>query len=71
LKRGDRIRVSARPDGDAISSADLEEIVLGNAPPGLGGIEGRGEGGATLPLRGQDPDGDRSLRWSLAQAPRA
>lgn len=73
LKRGDRIQVKVRAqDGDALSGTlTSKEIVLGNAPPEIAGIPKAEREGDAFRYRfeAKDPDGDRSLRWSLAQAP--
>jgi hypothetical protein len=73
LHRGDRVqvRVVAR-DGDAASDPFLSpELTLANSPPVLAGIpKAEQEGDAfRYQFEATDPDGDRSLRWALNEAP--
>jgi len=73
LKRGDRVQVRVRArDGDALSDdRTSEELVLGNSPPQIAGIPKAERDGDAFryQFEAQDPDGDRSLRWRLAEAP--
>jgi hypothetical protein len=73
LRRGDRVQVKVRArDGDSASGVlTSEELVLGNSPPEIAGIPKAEREGDAFRYRfeAEDPDGDRSLRWSLAEAP--
>ena len=73
LKRGDEVsvRVTAR-DADATSRPMTSATVeIANSPPVIGAIPRAEQDGDTFRYRFEatDPDGDRSLRWSLTEAP--
>jgi hypothetical protein len=73
LHRGDRVqaRVVAR-DGEAASDPFLSpELVLANSPPVLAGIPKPERDGDAFryQFEASDPDGDRSLRYALTEAP--
>jgi hypothetical protein len=73
LRRGDRVSVQVTAyDGDAASEPQVSgELVLANSPPEIAGIpKAEREGDAfRYQFEARDPDGDRSLRWSLSEAP--
>ena len=73
LHRGDKVqvRVVAR-DGDAASDPFVSpELVLANSPPAIAGIPKAERDGDAFryQFEATDPDGDRSLRWALSEAP--
>jgi hypothetical protein len=73
LHRGDKVqvRVVAR-DGDEASASFLSpELVLANSPPLLAGIPKAERDGDAFryQFEASDPDGDRSLRYALTEAP--
>jgi hypothetical protein len=72
--RGDRVRVRVRvsdPSGNEVT-AESQEITLVNAAPRLEKFDGfeTGEGGFSKQMKAVDPDGDRGLRFVLAEGPR-
>jgi hypothetical protein len=73
MKRGDRIEVEVMAsDGEQASEAVRSfEIVIGNAPPKIAGIPNAVKDGDAFKYQfeAEDPDGDRSLRYSLTKAP--
>jgi hypothetical protein len=73
LRRGDRVQVEVTAyDGDTASEAMRSgELTLANRPPEIAGIpKAEREGDAFhYQFEANDPDGDRSLRWSLSEAP--
>jgi hypothetical protein len=74
VKRGDRVRVRVRAtdgNGDEVA-LESGELTIANAPPKLETFEGfeAGEGGFRHQMRAVDPDGDRGLRFVLAEGPR-
>jgi len=73
LHRGDKVqvRVVAR-DGESASDPFLSpELVLANSPPVLAGIPKAERDGDAFryQFEATDPDGDRSLRYALTEAP--
>lgn len=73
LRREDRVQVRVRAgDGDDRSSDLLSPpLVLGNRPPEIVGVPPAERDGDAFRYRfeARDPDGDRSLRFSLGEAP--
>jgi hypothetical protein len=73
MKRGDRIEVEVMAsDGEQASEAVRSyELVIGNAPPKIAGIPTAVKDGDAFKYQfeASDPDGDRSLRYSLTKAP--
>jgi hypothetical protein len=73
LRRGDRIevRVRARDGDDSSGEVTSPELLLANRPPRIAGIPSAEREGDAFRYRfeASDPDGDRTLRFSLAQAP--
>jgi hypothetical protein len=73
LRRGDRLQVEVTAfDGEAASDPFVsQEIVLANSPPEIAGIPKAERDGDAFryQFEARDPDGDRSLRWSLSEAP--
>jgi hypothetical protein len=73
LRRGDRVQVEVNAfDGDVASPPFVSaELVLGNSPPVLAGIPKPERDGDAFryQFEAKDPDGDRSLRFSLVEAP--
>jgi hypothetical protein len=72
--RGDRVRVRVRAS-DASGNearAESQEITLVNAAPKLEKFDGfeTAEGGFSKQMKAIDPDGDRGLRFVLAEGPR-
>jgi hypothetical protein len=73
LRRGDKLRVSVTVSDGRERSTSLRsaEIELANSPPVFSGVPRRQEvdGVIFYQLEARDPDGDRSLRYRLAQGP--
>lgn len=73
LQRGDKLQVRVVAwDGESASDPFVSpELVLANSPPVLAGIPAAERDGDAFRYRfeASDPDGDRSLRWTLAEAP--
>jgi hypothetical protein len=73
LHRGDRVQVEVTAfDGDTASEPVRSgELVLANSPPEIAGIPKAERDGDAFhyQFEAKDPDGDRSLRWSLSEAP--
>ena len=73
LRRGDRVQVEVTAfDGEVASEPFVSgEVALANSPPAIAGIPKAERDGDAFryQFEAQDPDGDRSLRWSLSQAP--
>jgi hypothetical protein len=73
LKRDDRVevRVSARDADETSRPMTSPAVQIANSPPEIGAIPKAEQDGETFRYRfeADDPDGDRSLRWSLTEAP--
>lgn len=73
LKRGDQVsvRVTARDADETSRPMTSTAVELANSPPEIGPIPRAEQDGDTFRYRfeASDPDGDRSLRWSLNEAP--
>lgn len=73
LRRGDRVQVRVRAnDGDDTSGEITSpELLLGNRPPEIVGVPAPEREGDVFRYRfeARDPDGDRSLRFALGEAP--
>lgn len=73
LKRGDRLAVTARAFNGHIWSApsDSGEIEIGNMPPSIESTPPRPDasGYFRYAVRAKDPDGDKTLRFALSEAP--
>jgi len=73
LRRGDRVQVEVTAfDGEVPSPPFVStELTLGNSPPVIAGIPKPERDGDAFryQFEAKDPDGDRSLRFSLVEAP--
>lgn len=73
LRRGDKVQVSvAARDGSERSPSERSQVIeLANSPPVFSGVPRREQvdGVFFYRLEARDPDGDRSLRYRLAQGP--
>jgi hypothetical protein len=73
LKRGDEVsvRVAARDADETSRPMTSAPVEIANSPPEIGAIPRAEQDGDTFRYRfeANDPDGDRSLRWSLSEAP--
>jgi len=73
LERGDEVavRVTAGDADDTSRPMTSAAVEIANSPPEIGAIPGAEQDGDTFRYRfeARDPDGDRSLRWSLNEAP--
>jgi hypothetical protein len=73
VRRGDRVRarVRVRDTSDEVT-ADTPEVVVANAPPAFEKFAGfeLADGVFRHQFRAVDPDGDKSLRFVLAEGPR-
>jgi len=73
LKRGDQVQVRATAsDGDAQTPPlDSAPVALGNSAPAITSTPGglTADGSFHYALQTSDPDGDRNLRFRLAQGP--
>lgn len=73
LKRGDEVsvRVSARDADETSRPMTSPAVEISNSPPEIGAIPRAQQDGDTFryQFEAADPDGDRSLRWSLNEAP--
>lgn len=73
LERGDQVQVrTTASDGEAETAPlDSAPVVLGNSAPSItstpGGVSA--DGSFQYALQASDPDGDRNLRYELAQGP--
>lgn len=73
LKRGDEVtvRVAARDADETSRPMTSPAVEIANSPPEIGAIPRPQQDGDTFryQFEASDPDGDRSLRWSLNEAP--
>jgi len=73
LKRGDEVsvRVTAGDADDVSRPMTSAAVQIANSPPEIGALPRAEQDGETFryQFEARDPDGDRSLRWSLNQAP--
>jgi len=73
LKRGDEVtvRVAARDADETSRPMTSPAVDIANSPPEIGPIPRPQQDGDTFryQFEASDPDGDRSLRWSLNEAP--
>lgn len=73
LRRGDvvQVKVRARDGGVESGWTTSPELVLGNSPPAIKGVPKAERDGDAFryQFEAEDPDGDRSLRWRLTEAP--
>jgi len=73
LKRGDRVHVEvvARDDSDQTKPVRSASVRIGNTPPRILGVPPveNVNGEFRYAFRAEDPDGDRGLRFRLAEAP--
>lgn len=73
LRRGDVVQVKIRARDAGVDSGWVTspELVLGNSPPAITGVPKAERDGDAFryQFEAEDPDGDRSLRWRLTEAP--
>jgi hypothetical protein len=74
LKRGDRVHVEVTADdrSDETDPVRSAQVVILNTPPKLAGVPTPRnlDGEFRYAFRASDPDGDKTLRYRLAKAPR-
>lgn len=73
LKRGDQVQVRASASDGSADTAPLDSapVVVGNSAPAITSLPGglTADGQFSYTVQASDPDGDRNLRFQLAQGP--